>query len=101
MVVALTPNGEEVVSGCEDGAVRVWNRLSGEQRPMVTGRHTGSVMAVAVTPDGEEVVSGGHGGGVRVWNSRGPICPRCSDPRSNAGIIPLIPGEGGARKPTA
>jgi hypothetical protein len=56
-----------VVSGGDDGTVRVWDNGSSEQRAAFTG-HAGVVKAVAVTPDGSEVVSGGDDGTVRVWD---------------------------------
>ncbi|MGH2669056.1 MAG: P-loop NTPase fold protein, partial [bacterium] len=65
--VAVTPDGEEIVTGGGDGTARVWNRRSGEERVALRG-HSGWVQAVAVTPEGEEIVTGGGDGTIRVWN---------------------------------
>ncbi|MFN2506613.1 MAG: DUF4365 domain-containing protein [Acidimicrobiales bacterium] len=65
--LAVTRNGEEVVSAGDDGTVRIWNRDSGEQLAALKC-HVGWVWALAVTPDGEEVVSAGDDRKVLVWN---------------------------------
>ncbi|MGY1761042.1 caspase family protein [Geodermatophilus sp. SYSU D00779] len=65
--VAVTPDGEQIVSGSNDDTMRVWDLATGETLQTLTG-HTGSVRAVAVTPDGEQIVSGGSDGTVRVWD---------------------------------
>lgn len=65
--VAVTSDGQEIVSVGDDGTVRVWSRLTGEERIVLTG-HKGTVRAVAVTRDGETIVSGGYDGTTRTWN---------------------------------
>src|SRR5437763_683099 len=65
--VAVTPDGEEVVTGGNDGTARIWNRRSGELRATLASDAI-QVNAVAVTPDGEEVVTGSDDGMVRIWN---------------------------------
>ena len=55
------------VSGGEDGTVRVWDLVTGQQQAALTG-HTDWVRAVAVTADGARAVSGGDDGTVRVWD---------------------------------
>ena len=67
--VAVSPDGEEIVTGGEDGTAWVWNRRSGEERVALRG-HGGRVRAVAVSPDGEEIVTGTADGTARVWNRR-------------------------------
>jgi len=67
--VAITPDGEELVTAGEDRTARIRDRRTREIRTTLTG-HMGTVYAVAVTPDGEEVVTGSSDGTVRVWNRR-------------------------------
>jgi WD40 repeat protein len=64
--VAVTPDGDRIVSGAEDGTVRVWDLDGGELLATFTG-HEHIVRAVAVTPDGDRIVSGSNDGTVRVW----------------------------------
>jgi hypothetical protein len=62
--VAWSPNGQFVVSGGDDGTVRVWNAETGEpQRVLEPGAQ---VMSIAVAPDGRLVTSGDRAGG-HVW----------------------------------
>jgi WD40 repeat protein/serine/threonine protein kinase len=69
--VAITPDGQQFVSGSEDKTLRVWNLARGECLRTLEG-HTGGVEAVAITPDGRQVVSGSWDETLRVWDlSRG------------------------------
>ncbi len=65
--VAVTADGSRVVSGSEDGSVRVWDLVTGMEQVRLTG-HVGRVFSVAVTPDGSRAVSGGYDGSLRVWD---------------------------------
>ena len=64
--LAVYPEGK-VVSGHDDGALRLWDPNLDHDRGQEVGRHGAAVGAVAVTPDGK-VVSGDHDGVVRLWN---------------------------------
>jgi hypothetical protein len=65
--VAVTPDGDRIVSGANDDTVRVWDLDSGELLATLTGHETW-VEAVAVTPDGDRIVSGSGDRTVRVWD---------------------------------
>jgi WD40 repeat protein len=54
--VALTPDGERIVSAGADATVRVWNRATGEQLNLLD-EHRADVRCVTVTPDGRTIVS--------------------------------------------
>jgi WD40 repeat protein len=64
--VALTPDGQHIISGSYDKLVKVWSVATKSLVSTCTG-HTGSVLAVAVTPDGQRILSGGRDKTVRVW----------------------------------
>jgi|GEM_PF-607862 len=65
--VAFSPNGALIVSGGEDGTVRIWRASDLEPQQLLFG-HAGTVYSVGFSPDGERIVSGGDDGSVRVWN---------------------------------
>jgi WD40 repeat protein len=64
--VALTRDGKLLVSGGSDGAVILWDLVSGSKK-MLEG-HSGAVRAVVFAPDGKTLASGGAGkkGGVEI-----------------------------------
>jgi WD40 repeat protein len=66
--VAVSPDGHQIVSGGDDGAVMVWDAETGEQ---VHGLDcdTNEIFAVAFTPDGRRIVTGGADKAVRVWDA--------------------------------
>ena len=63
--LALTGDGR-VVSGSDDGTVKVWDLNSGHEERTLSG-HGGGVNALALTGDGR-VVSGSDDGTVKVWD---------------------------------
>ncbi|MCT7991090.1 nSTAND1 domain-containing NTPase [Laspinema olomoucense] len=67
--VAISPDGQTIVSGSWDNTVRLWNR-QGEQIGILRG-HQSSVTAVAISPDGQTIVSGSWDKTVRLWNRQG------------------------------
>ena len=67
--VAFSPDGTRIVSGGEDGTVRLWT-LDGEPAAEPFRGHTAAfvgVSSVAFSPDGTRIVSGGGDGTVRLW----------------------------------
>ena len=65
--VAMTPDGETIVTGGEDHQVKVWNGLTGKLEQTFPG-HEGGVKTVAISEDGSTIVSGGEDGLVKLWN---------------------------------
>lgn len=67
--VAFSKNGESVVSGSEDGSVRVWNVHNGAQIRNLEGQ-LGTVSSVAISGDGELIAAGLADKTVRLWEIR-------------------------------
>ena len=65
--VAMAPDGSWLVTGGQDGRVRVWDVATGQERAALQG-HTAWVSAVAVAPDGSWLASCGLDETVRIWD---------------------------------
>jgi WD40 repeat protein len=65
--IALSPDGKKVVSGSEDGAVRLWDIDTCKLIKKWTG-HTMIVISVCWSRDGRRVLSGSHDGTARQWD---------------------------------
>ncbi|MEI6179230.1 MAG: WD40 repeat domain-containing protein [Chloroflexales bacterium] len=65
--VAITPNGQQVVSASDDQTLKVWNLATGELLRTLRG-HTGWVRAVALTPNGRWIISGAFDRTLKVWD---------------------------------
>lgn len=65
--VAVSANGQRLVSGNVDGTIKVWDAASGRAVLTLKG-HTRPVDAVAISSDGERLVSGSQDGTVKLWD---------------------------------
>jgi WD40 repeat protein len=66
--VAITADGETVISAGADHTIVVWNLAEGRPARVLRG-HSGPVTAVAVSPSGDRVLSGGTDRTVRLWDA--------------------------------
>src|SRR5688500_8952577 len=65
--VAVTADGQTLVSGGDDLTVRVWDVAAGKERTALRG-HEGRIDFVAVTPDGRTVASADQAGVIKLWD---------------------------------
>jgi WD40 repeat protein len=67
--VAVSANGQVIVSGGRDGTVHVWNREGQEIiAPLRDHNHLYPITSVDVSADGKRIVSGSRDKTIRVWN---------------------------------
>ncbi|KAF7972469.1 hypothetical protein HWV62_17886 [Athelia sp. TMB] len=67
--VSFSPDGSRIVSGSDDGAVRVWDALSGQLALPPLQGHKDRVTSVCFSLDGSRIVSGSVDKTVRVWDA--------------------------------
>ena len=65
-MLAVTPDGQHIISGSEDKLVKVWSVASKSLVSTCAG-HSDCVDAVAVMPDGQRILSASWDMTVRVW----------------------------------
>jgi WD40 repeat protein len=78
-VLAFSPDGRSLVSGAQDGSVRVWSVDREEPRAFLDG-HTDFVTSVAFSADGRLVVSAAVDRTVRIWDARTGAQLACLEP---------------------
>jgi WD40 repeat protein len=65
-VTTVATHGTALVSGGEDGTVRIWDLAGGRPARLRRG-HAGWVYAVAISPDGRTIASAGDDATIRLW----------------------------------
>lgn len=70
--VILSPNGEKLATGDNDGLVQVWDVETSQLLLNFPG-HTGRIDALAFSPDGQLLASTGQDGTVKVWDVEGAL----------------------------
>jgi WD40 repeat protein len=65
--LAYSPDGGRIASASSDGAVRVWDSVSGQE--LITLDGEGELLNVAFSPEGRRIASLGANGWVRIWDS--------------------------------
>lgn len=65
--IAISADGQTLVSGGQDKALKVWNLQTGELRRTLQS-DSGAIQSVAIAPDGRTVVTGSGDRRVRIWD---------------------------------
>ncbi|BAY30722.1 protein kinase [Nostoc carneum NIES-2107] len=65
--LAISADGETLVSGSADKSIKIWNLKTGALKTTLS-IHSDVVNSVAISPDGETVVSGSKDGTIKIWN---------------------------------
>ena len=66
MALALSPDGNLLISASVDGSLRFWNPRTGE----LLGEQNvqpGGIASLSISGDGSKIVTGGWDGTVRMW----------------------------------
>jgi eukaryotic-like serine/threonine-protein kinase len=66
--VDLSPDGQRIASGCNDGKLRVWNTATRQPLGEYNG-HTNHIWGVAWSPDGRQIATAGGDGTARLWEA--------------------------------
>jgi len=64
--LAVSKDGERLLSGSEDGSVKLWSLVHGTLIHKFAG-HSKAVRSAAFSPSGREAVTGGEDNAIRVW----------------------------------
>ena len=67
--VAITPNGQTIVTGGRDRQIKVWNGPTGSLERTLPG-HDEEIKSVAISADGSTIVSSSSDRQIKVWNRR-------------------------------
>jgi WD40 repeat protein len=71
--ITLTPDGRKAISASADGALCVWDLVSGTCLHALAG-HSGLVRRVSVTSDGKTALSASEDRTVRIWDLASGLC---------------------------
>jgi WD40 repeat protein len=73
--VALSPDGERLLTGCSDKQVRLWNLKSGQKERDFSGPEL-AVTSVTFSPDGKTVAAGSADKTLTLWGTDGKLLKR-------------------------
>ncbi|QIR35753.1 protein kinase [Tolypothrix sp. PCC 7910] len=86
--LAISADGETLVSGSADKSIKIWNLKAGELKTTLT-LHSNVVNSVAISPDSKTVVSASKDGTIKIWNlPTGTL--KATLPRSEARVNSVV-----------
>jgi WD40 repeat protein len=65
----FSPDGQRLVTACEDGLIRIWQVADWKLAATLTG-HVGPVHWADFSPDGKYIASAGEDKSVRIWSAQ-------------------------------
>jgi WD40 repeat protein len=71
--LAITPDGQFIVSGSADNTLRMWDAIACDLLQVIPTTHE-TFRTIAITPDGGRAISAGTEGAVCVWDLRSGAC---------------------------
>jgi WD40 repeat protein/tRNA A-37 threonylcarbamoyl transferase component Bud32 len=94
--VAISPDGNYLVSAAKDRTIRLWEAATGKEVLVLAG-HTTGVDSVVFSPDGQYLASSGgqalQSGEVKVWQWQAATVPGQPPQITALFTIPDVPGE--------
>ena len=72
--IALSPDGEILASGCDDGVVRLWDVKTGNFLQSFGEFHTNWIRSLSFSPCGDMVASASEDKTVRIWDVKTGLC---------------------------
>jgi WD40 repeat protein len=66
IALAFNRQGDRMATASEADAIRLWDRVTGIERPPITGRFAGA-LALSFSADGRSLCTAGRDGRVRLW----------------------------------
>jgi WD40 repeat protein len=67
LCLAFSPDGSTLVSGCEDGTIKLWDVTRGKEVATLKG-HASEVRCVAFSADGKMLATGGADKTIKLWD---------------------------------
>jgi WD40 repeat protein len=65
--VAISPDGQTLVSGSWDNTIKIWDLRTGQQ-VCTLPQQPSIVEAISISPDGQTLATGGWGNIIKLWN---------------------------------
>ncbi|WP_414619067.1 SMEK domain-containing protein [Calothrix sp. CCY 0018] len=89
--VAVTSDGQKLISGLQDGSVKIWNLKSGDLIRTITA-HSDSVNTVVTSDDGLYIISGSYDQSIKIWDlNTGHLVRRLIDHHGSINAVVLTP----------